>query len=130
METRSSCSRTAVLGELVQLPEESGGTRCHVSIALRGSSRPVVVVSEAPDNTGYSVSLAFDAIAEHVRRFLPADGPAPVWLERWPERALAALLLHEGRVAATHLMVEQAGGWRRLPLDTWEAARLMSGAAR
>jgi hypothetical protein len=108
-------------GELV-LPDHVGGTRCHLRIH-RGRV-PIVVVTELADNPGPSVSLVFALIAGHVRsRFL--DGSSePVWVERWPQRAFASLVMREGGTASTHLRYELAGKWLRCPVTPAVAALL------
>lgn len=122
-------SRTPAYDGVLELPPTVGGTRCRVTVYLRDQRTPVVIVSELSDNEGPSVSLAFDVVAQFVRAQLPADSGEPLWVQRWPERALAALILRGGRVAATHVLVEQGGAWWRRPVSGPAAAQLLDLAS-
>jgi hypothetical protein len=52
---------------LVELAAEEGATRCHVLVFPR-ARRPVVLVSELPDNDGLSVARNFERIVGHVEQ--------------------------------------------------------------
>ena len=110
---------------VLTLPAEQGGTRCHVSVRSTSGHRPLVVVTELADNPGHSIALAFDAIARRVRDLLPADAVEPLWLECWPSRALAALLLHDRTVPSVQLLSQHAGRWLRTPLSHTAVADLL-----
>jgi hypothetical protein len=108
---------SAVLDSVLFLPAEQGGTRCRVAVYDPDAVRPVVVVAELLDNEGCSITLTFDAIADQVRAWLPRQCEEPHWVERWPERALAALLLRDQVTSAAYLMLQDRGSWRRTPIS-------------
>ncbi len=107
----------ALLDAVLDVPHAHGVTRCHV-VASRSDMgrRAIVLVSELDDNPGPSISLAFDAITQFVRDILPLD-QEPVWIEHWPSRALASLLLRDEAMMSHHLRLRGPTGWSSHPLD-------------
>lgn len=114
----------AVTTGLVELAAEDGATRCHVRVFPR-PRRPVVLVSELPDNDGLSVALNFERIVRHVERHASVPLSGALWLERWPGRSLAALVLHDEVVADLHLRWRAGESWQRLPLTADAAALIL-----
>ena len=121
----SDPARVPALDLVLTLPEAEGGTRCHVGVRSTRGRRPLVVVTELADNPGHSISLAFDAISRRVREMLPPGSVEPLWLERWPGRALAALVLHDRTVPSVQLLRQHAGQWQREPLSNAAVADLL-----
>jgi hypothetical protein len=84
------------------------------------NGRWVVELGEHADNRGLPVTQVFPALSARVRSFLP-QGPEPVWIEHWPQRALLAQVLGEPGVFGRHLRARIATGiWIRTPLP-WSA---------
>jgi hypothetical protein len=65
--------------------------------------RPVVLVEPTADGDGLPSDGCWPALSAWVRAQLPASAQSPVWLERWQERAVAAVLMD--RPGVTELMV-------------------------
>ena len=107
---------TATVGVVVPGAPELTSS-CQVMIWRPSPSLPpVAVLSELPGNTGISVSAAFPAVASRIRELLPRSWPEPIWVEHWPQRAVAAVLLcREG--LTTNVVVNEIGGVQtRAPL--------------
>jgi hypothetical protein len=110
----------------LEIEHAYGTTRCHVlARAHDRSDLAVVCVSELPSNPGPSITVVFGAVANRVRSLLPAGMAEPVWVERWPARALAALLLHDAPVRRDHLRLAVNGGWHTRSLTAEGVRRLL-----
>jgi hypothetical protein len=115
----------ALLDAVLDVPHAYGVTRCHVVASARGAGRQTIVrVSELADNPGPSISLAFDAITHLVRDLLRLE-EEPLWVEHWPSRAIASLLLHDEAMMSHHLRLLGPAGWIRCPLDQASMRLLM-----
>jgi hypothetical protein len=64
--------------------------------------RPVVLLEPAANGDGLPSDGCWPALGAWVRAQLPPAAAAPVWLERWQERAVAAVLMD--RPGVTELM--------------------------
>jgi len=112
----SSVSQTLLDRDLA-LPTPWGPARYHVTAtAGPDGSSPVVLVVDTCENPGVSAHLVFGLVAAAVRRMLPADCREPLWIHRWDERALAAVVLHDRRVTRDHVMQWSAEGWEEWPV--------------
>jgi hypothetical protein len=85
------------------------------------------VLSELPDNPGLSVTAAFPFLAQQVRSLLPPQSPEPVWVEHWPERAVAAVLLERPGPTTDMLVSGPCAGWTRTPLPPGALERYVNG---
>jgi hypothetical protein len=111
----------------VAVPGTAEQTRCRVEVwAPADGGPPVAILSELPDNPGLSVTAAFPYVAQQVRALLPADLPEPMWIEHWPERAVAAVLL-ERPGPGTDTLVMGERGLVRAPLPPGSVDRYLHG---
>ena len=102
---------------MLALPTPWGGASYHViATASTDSSSPVVLVVDSSANPGVSAHLIFGLVAEATRRLLPDDCNEPIWIHRWDERALAAVVLHDRRVTRDHVMQRSSDGWEEWPI--------------
>lgn len=78
--------------------------------------RSVVEFAESDDNPGLPVRSAFPDLVTRAREAVPY-GAVPVWIEYWPQRALATLILHGTAEPARHLWTQaHDGSWQRTPM--------------
>lgn len=112
-----SPGRVTLLDLDLALPTALGVTRCHVTATARADgSSPVVLVVDSSANPGMSAHLVFGPVTAAVRRLLAPDCEEPVWIHRWDERALAAVVLHDRRVTRDHVMQPSPDGWEEWPV--------------
>jgi hypothetical protein len=110
-------ARVTLLDLDLDLPTPAGLSRSHVTAtAGEDGSHPVVLVAEQPHGDGVSAHLVFDLVAAVTRKLLPDVDGEPVWIHRWDERALAAVVLHEDRITRDHVMQWSAGAWEEWPI--------------
>jgi hypothetical protein len=101
----------------LSLRTPSGVTRCHVTAtAGADGSFPVALVVDSSANPGVSAHRVFDLVVAATRQWLPPGVEEPVWIYRWDERALAAVVLHERRVTRDHVMQPSPDGWEEWPI--------------
>lgn len=110
-------ARVTLLDLDLSLPTPMGATRCRIT-ATAGvdGSGPVVLVVDSSCNPGMSAHRVFDLVAAATRRLLPDGAEEPIWIHRWDERALAAVVLHDRRVTRDHVMQPSADGWEEWPI--------------
>jgi hypothetical protein len=112
----------------VEIPGCTDITRCRVQIlATVGDRPPVAILSEIPTNPGLSVTGAFPFLAQRVRTLLPPDGPEPLWVEHWPERAVAAVLLERPGPTTDMLVTGPGADCIRTPLPPGALERYLNG---
>lgn len=113
------------LSGALRLSVPRGGTVCRLR-AWRTSDRWIVELGEHEANRASPVMTAFGALAEQARLMLRLQRE-PLWVEHWPQAALAALL--DGySLPARHLRTHLAGNWTRAPLP-WPAFSSLLRAA-
>jgi hypothetical protein len=106
----------------LRLGMDDGGTTFGVRI-WRGQLGPVVELVELTENAGLPVAAVFPQAAGLVGTLLDGTGEVN-WVEYWPQRALATLLLGRELVPARHVREELSEGWwtrRPLPLESFRA---------
>ena len=101
----------------LDLPTPAGVSRSHVT-ATAGSdgSHPVVLVAEDTRASTVSAYVVFDLVAAVTRTLLRDLGEEPVWIYRWDERALAAVVLRDERITRDHVMQRSTDGWEKWPI--------------
>ena len=112
---------------LVRLPASDGGTSCSVTVHHRGPRHiPVAVITDSATNPGLSAHLVLDALTSRLREQLPPNSEEPIWVLRWPEPAIASVLLADVPILTHHLLVRDRLGWRLTPLPAAVVEELLS----
>lgn len=105
---------------VLQLPAVEGGTRCRAQV-YAGGARPVVVLTELPDNPGLPVPAVVARLAEVATRTVLDGVPGdPLWVEAWWGRALASVI-NDARSATTFMEVDL----RRVPPERMPIRRAL-----
>ena len=116
MDTQTQ-GRVTLLDLDLDLPTPEGVSRSHVTATARtDGSFPVVLVVEDTRASAVSAYAVFDLVAAVTRKLLTEIGEEPVWIHRWDERALAAVVLREERITRDHVMQWSAEGWDEWPI--------------
>ena len=114
---RARAGRVTLLDLDLTVPAPWVHTRCHVTAtAAPDLSRAVVLVIDSRANAGVSTHLVFGHVVSAIRWLLPAGCEEPVWIHRWDERAVASVVLRDGRITRDHLMQRSADGWEGWPI--------------
>jgi hypothetical protein len=109
--------RVTLLDVDLTVPAVDNPTRCHVTATSAPDlSKSVVLVVDSAANQGVSAHLVFDRVVAAIRWLLPDGCEEPVWIHRWDERALASVVLRDGRVTCDHMMQPSADGWEGWPI--------------
>ena len=77
----------------------------------------VVELTELAENPGLPVPAGFRVLADLITAAWFPCGHEPSWVEHWPQRALADLLLEVALPSARHLVTRTATGDLRAPLS-------------
>lgn len=92
----------------------------YVMRAWRGSPGWLVELAEPDCNPGPPIVSVFTDLIVTAQEMLPCSAN-PLWVEYWPQRAMAALLLGRNPVHARHHWTRcHDGSWLRAPL-TWQS---------
>jgi len=112
----------------VTVPGCSEPSSCQVEVWAARDGRPaVVVLSELPDKPGLSVSTAFPFLAQEVRSLLLLGSLEPIWVERWPARAVAGVVLERPGETTDTIVFGPPTGRTRTPLPPGELDRYLNG---
>jgi hypothetical protein len=116
VETKTP-GRVTLLDLDLDLPTPEGVSRSHVTATARtDGSLPVVLVAEDTRTSAVSAYVVFDLVAAVTRKLLRDVGEEPVWIHRWDERALAAVVLRDERITRDHVMQWSSEGWDEWPI--------------